>query len=214
MFKRAFITASLVVAIAFMVGACGQDGGKSAPKPEVKSSTTGGGSDAQQALPEGHPPMPSDNEALKFRDVLTKGSQPAGGAYDPSQHTGAVGTGGSMSAKGKDVRLSDELRAKWSVVEIEVSVGDKKNVIEVKVGEKVKVDKTYSVLVDAFIPEYTMFEDHIGTRGDEPKNPAIRVELFEGDKSLARGWVFKKLPDFNSYQSDKLGVVLITPKGS
>jgi hypothetical protein len=203
MFKKGFSVAVLAVAIAFMVSACGQD----SPKVEVKKSATAGESEGKRALPEGHPPMPSDNEALKFRDAIASG-QGAG------QHQTSVSTGSSMSAKGKDVRVTDALRAKWSTIEIEVSESGQKKVIKVKVGEKIKVGNTYSVLVDVFIPEYAMYDDYIGTRGEEPKNPAIRVELFEGDKSLARGWVFKSLPDFNSYNSEKLGVVLLTPKGS
>ncbi len=208
MFKRSFIIMTLIVAVAFMVGACGQDDGSSAPEAGTKGSYSSGGSDTKAQLPEGHPPMPSDNEAYKFRDALTAGSQGSAGV-----DAGKIRSGGSMSAKGKDVRLSDALKAKWSTVEIEVAEAGKKKTLKVKVGEKTKVGKIYSVLVDAFIPEYTMFEDYIGTRGDEPKNPAIRVELFKGDKSLARGWVFKKLPDFNSYQNTKVGVVLLTPKG-
>ncbi len=218
MFKKGLITAALVVAIAFMVGACGQD--SESPKVEVKSSYSSGGSEAGSGgvsdsdaakLPEGHPPMPSDNEAYKFRDALNAAAQ-GGSGLDVSKIRSGVASGGSMSAKGKDVRLSDALRAKWSTVEIEVTEGGNKKEILITVGRKTKIGKNYSILVDAFIPEYTMFEDHIGTRGDEPKNPAIRVELFDGDKSLQRGWVFKKLADFNSYNSDKVGVVLLTPK--
>jgi hypothetical protein len=204
MFKKTFLAVVLVVALAFMVSGCGQD----SPKVEVKSDTEGS-SEAHRSLPEGHPPMPSDNEALKFRDSLAG----MGGGGQAVGMT-SVSTGGSMSAKGKDVRLSDALRAKWSTIELEVSENGQKTVIKVKVGEKIKVGAVYSVLVDVFIPEYAMYEDYIGTRGDEPKNPAIRVELFEGDKSLARGWVFKNLADFNSYQEEKLGVVLLTPRGS
>ncbi|VAV82840.1 hypothetical protein MNBD_DELTA01-250 [hydrothermal vent metagenome] len=214
MFRRAFITTMLIVAVAFMVSACGQDDGSSAPKVETKSSYSNGGSDTKAELPAGHPPMPSDNEAYKFRDALTAGNQGGGGGMDVSKIRSGVSAGGSMSAKGKDVRLSDALKAKWSTVEIEVTEAGKKKEILITVGKKTKVGKTYSILVDAFIPEYTMFEDHIGTRGDEPKNPAIRVELFEGDKSIAKGWVFKRLADFNSYQNEKVGVVLLTPKGT
>ncbi len=211
MFKKGFITACLVVVVAFMVGACGQD--SETPKVEVKSSYSEGGSEVKSELPEGHPAMPSDNEAYKFRDALSAVAQD-GSNLDVSKIRSGVASGGSMSAKGKDVRLSDALKAKWSTVEVEVTVGGNKKEILITVGKKTKVGKTYSILVDSFIPEYTMFEDHIGTRSDEPKNPAIRVELFDGDKSLQRGWVFKKLADFNSYKSDTVGVVLLTPKGA
>jgi len=212
MFKKGFITVGFVVAMAFMVGACGQD--SDAPKVEVKSSYSSGGSDEQQGkLPDGHPPMPSDNEAYKFRDALNAAAR-GGGELDVSKIRSGVASGGSMSAKGKDVRLSDALKAKWSTVEIEVTEGGNKKEILITVGKKTKIGKKYSILVDSFIPEYTMFEDHIGTRGDEPKNPAIRVELFDGDKSLQKGWVFKRLADFNSYKDDVVGVVLLTPKGT
>ncbi len=211
MFKKGFITACLVVAVAFMAGACGQD--SETPKVEVKSSFSDGGSEEKSELPDGHPPMPSDNEAYKFRDALNAAAR-GGGDMDVSKIRSGVASGGSMSADGKDVRLSDALKAKWSTVKIEVTEGGNKKEILISVGKKTKVGNKYSILVDAFIPEYTMFEDHIGTRGDEPKNPAIRVELFDGDKSLARGWVFKRLADFNSYNSDTVGVVLLTPKGA
>ena len=38
------------------------------------------------------------------------------------------------------------------------------------------------------------------------------AKLFDKGKSIAKGWVFERLPDFNSYQHEKYRIVLLPEK--
>ena len=80
------------------------------------------------------------------------------------------------------------------------------------VGSTVPLSGTgFSLRVEVFIPDYAMFEDHIGSRSNEPNNVAVMVELFEGDKPVAKGWVFKAYPTFNSYGHERFTIGLVGP---
>ena len=46
-------------------------------------------------------------------------------------------------------------------------------------------------------------------RPTELNNPAVMVELFEGDKVVAKGWVFELMAQYNSYSHLRYGVTLL-----
>ncbi len=186
MLKKIVILGVLVV---FFAVACGKQEGEKRVVEEKGTVDTAGQS---RSLPEGHP---SVDKGMNMRSAA-------------AQHSGI------KSTKAKEIRLSDEVKAKWKEVEIEVtdSESDAKDVIKVKVGVDSPIGDTgFSVKVSAFVPDYTMFEDYVSTRSDEPNNPAVFVELLKGDEVVASGWVFKKLPTFNSYKHDRFTVALLTP---
>ena len=59
-------------------------------------------------------------------------------------------------------------------------------------------------MVKAYVPDYALSEDAIVSRSNEPNNPAVQVDLLEGDKVVSSGWIFEKLPGFNSYGDDQV----------
>jgi len=160
---------------------------ESAEQPAVAGQA---GQAGQGQLPEGHPSV--------------------GGA--PAGDMAKVEHSGIKSQKG--VVLSEDVKAKWKEVKMEITDTATKSteVLNLKVGETVPLKKNgFKLKVEAFVPDYAIVEDHIESRSNEPKNPAVLVELIEGDKTTARGWVFKDFPEFNSYNSDRIHLTLVSP---
>ncbi len=180
--KGICLTAALAL---FLTTSCGSDDSapqkKAADKPAATAEVTSG------ELPEGHPSIAPEDNAM-----------PAG------SH--------SNLKSARKLQLDDEVIAKWKVVNLEISdnTAGQKKAIKVNVGQKVslKGDGLY-LLVKAYVPDYALSEDAIVSRSNEPNNPAIQVELQEGDKVVSTGWIFEKLPDFNSYGDTRYGLVLL-----
>ncbi len=168
-------------------GGCSAEGEKTAKK-ESPAATEKMQAKESSKLPEGHPAIKS------------------GGMNMMVKH-------GGMKTQ-RQVVVSDEIKAKWKSVQLEVTDRklNTKDVLKVDIGKEVEVGKTgYSIKVEAFLPDYAVFSDHIGSRSTEPNNPAVLVELFKDDESVAKGWVFKNFPTFNSYQHERFALSLVAP---
>ncbi|MBI5599618.1 MAG: hypothetical protein HY890_07780 [Deltaproteobacteria bacterium] len=200
--RRLFI---LAVVAAVFLGACGKKEEAKKPveeKKEVQQTMVEPQQQAPQmqaggagALPQGHP---SIGDMPQQREM-------------PVEHPKGV-----KGKAEKPVRISEAIKAKWKVVDIEVadSTARTKDVVKVSVGVKTPLKDTgYAVKVEAFVPDYTMMENAIESKSAEPNNPAVLVELSKGDKVVARGWVFKKFPTFNSYSNERFTLALLTPVG-
>lgn len=113
----------------------------------------------------------------------------------------------------KEVFLKDEVKARWKEVTLELTEGATKasQAVKAKVGGSVKLDERFKLRVEAFVPDYAIAENRIESRSNEPKNPAVLLELLDGDKVVAKGWVFKDFPEFNSYTDDRFPVKLLGP---
>lgn len=180
-------TAILAIVLTFFLAAsCSkEDTGK------VETSDTAPTITGSEELPSGHPMV---GGAGTVEDLIT---------------------GGHAESKAvKELKISDEVKAKWPVVTIEVldnSTGSTQE-LTIKVGEVTKLNDTgFTVKAEAFLPDYAIFEDHIGSRSNDSNNPAVLVDLAKGGSSVARGWVFGRLPDFNSYDHDRFAVSLVKP---
>ncbi|OGQ57190.1 MAG: hypothetical protein A3J24_06065 [Deltaproteobacteria bacterium RIFCSPLOWO2_02_FULL_53_8] len=146
-------------------------------------------------VPAGHPAPPS-------------GAAPVANV-DAPMHTG-------MKSQ-KAVKLSKEVLAKWNEVQLEITDGasKKKDKVTVKVGASAALkNPAFKLKVEAFVPDYMITEDSIVSRTNEADNPAVLVALLEGDKVVAKGWIFKSLPDFNSYTDQRFPVALIGPSSA
>jgi hypothetical protein len=113
----------------------------------------------------------------------------------------------------KTVSLSDEVKAKWKEVKLELvdNASGAKETVTIKVGGDVKLKEGVKLKVDALVPDYAIAENTIESRSNEARNPAVLLELVEGDKTVAKGWVFRDFPEFNSYNDGKFTVKLLVP---
>jgi hypothetical protein len=182
--RAAFIVSIIFV---FFVAACSREDTEKVEVVEVTPATEF--EEAGQELPAGHPMVSRPVEEL-----------PA--ASHPSAKVA------------KEVRVSEEIKAKWKEVKLEVldNSSETSEVLTMEVGRTTPLKDTgFKLKVEVFVPDYAMFEDHIGSRSNEPRNAAVLVELFEGEKSVAKGWIFKAFPDFNSYGHERFTLALLEP---
>ncbi len=185
----------------FIVTACGNKEEASKGEGTEKAAGTGGTYSApvggSAELPEGHPTI-SPTEPAGLEGITGPADHPAAKAH-------------------KGVKVSDEVAAAWKGVKLGVSdaTAASSETLSIGVGASAKLGESgFTLKVEAFLPDYAMFDDHIGSRSKELNNPAVLVELLEGDKSVAKGWVFKNFPQFNSYKNDRFVLELVEAEAS
>lgn len=160
----------------------------------------------QAGLPAGHAPIDKSKEAAQ-------GSTAPAGAL-PSGHPTTAGGGPEGAKAQRALSISPEVKARWSEAKLEVTDSNTKTKesLTIKVGSTGDLKKKgFKLKVEALVPDYSISDNRIESRSNDPKNPAVLIELFDGDKSVAKGWVFKNFPDFNSYRDDRVGILLVAP---
>jgi hypothetical protein len=114
----------------------------------------------------------------------------------------------------KELDISDEVKATWKEVQIEITDNAAKltKVVTLQVGSVVQLtDEGHHLKIEILVPDYAIAENKIQSRSNEPNNPAVLVDLLEKDKSVARGWVFREFPEFNSFNNPRFHLVLVAP---
>ncbi len=186
-----------VCALVIGLAGCGEKKSQEAPAPAQQATAPqeapAGQPGADAQLPTGHP-----------QTAATEGAQP--GAQPKVDH-------GTIKTQ-KVVKLSDEVKAKWKEVKLEITetASKSKDVVAIKVGSAAKLKKEgFSLKVEALVPDYSIAENRIESRSNEAKNPAVLVELLSGDKSVAKGWIFRDYPEFNSFNDPNVQLKLVAP---
>lgn len=148
----------------------------------------------QPVQPDQKPQMPADHPPLD------KGA-PMGG----SPH------GGAMQKTEKKVVVSDAVKKSWSKVRfqfVDKSTGAKKELVGT-VGGELAIDGTpLKVKIGEFLPEFSMAGGEITSRSNEPKQPAVRVEIYEKGALIHKGWLFAKMPEVHALEHPKYGLTL------
>lgn len=185
--KGAVITFSALL-LAFSLFACSGDkaedaGADKGSTPEV--------SDTNGEIPEGHPTMTDEKLFTEMPD---------------QDHSQLKST--------KPVKVTDAIKSKYRSVNLQVTDNSTgiKDVIKVGVGAKKELKDGFSIRAEVFLPDYSIFDDYIASRSEELNNPAVMVELYEGDKLVASGWVFKEMTQYNSYKHLRFAVALMPMK--
>jgi hypothetical protein len=108
------------------------------------------------------------------------------------------------------VTVPPEVQAKWKAVELSMTPPDgQAQQAKVAVGGEIALRKSPSVVhVLAFLPAFQITDAGATSSTNELDNPAVLVRLRERDQTIAEGWVFQKLPDFNTFKSDKVRIEL------
>ena len=183
------VYAAMLTAIMFLAVSCGDDV-KEMPQGQAE---TGAMPDVIEGstdkLPVGHPTIKSN----ALDEIAQKGHPTMG--------------------SGKEVRVTDETKAKWKEVKVEVIDTEKDTTTShtVKIGSSVKIGDEFSIMAETFLPDYTIFDDHIGTKSEEPSNPALMLRLNKGSETVSKGWIFRNFTDFDSFKNDRFKVRLKTP---
>ena len=183
-YKRLFLV-SASVALLSITGCSGEKKAQEAPQPAAAP---------QQQLPEGHPPT-------------------AQAPMDKTQEDIARAQHANIKTQ-KTVSISNEVKSKWKEARLEVTdaASGASQVLTVKVGEDVKLAEGVRLKVESLVPDYTIVENKIESKSNEPNNPAVLVDLTVNCKSVSRGWVFRDFPEFNSFQDARYPVKLVLGK--
>jgi hypothetical protein len=143
---------------------------------------------------------------------------PAPGGMMPGGMPGGMGEGGAphgpMGGGGaeKQIVVPDAIKGAWKGAKIEVDFKDKKakKQFSVDLNSEFKVpDSPYTLKVGSFLPNFTMAGDTITSKSNDLENPALGVEVFEGGKSVWKGWLYQRFPAIHSFPSEKIGFLLI-----
>ena len=114
----------------------------------------------------------------------------------------------------KEVKLADEVASKWTKAEVDVSDVGIIEHLALNVGDTATLKSGLTLELISLVPDYSIFEDYISSRSNEANNPAVLLSLKDGDREVARGWIFESLPGFNSFKHVSVEVVLTSPSSS
>lgn len=160
-----------------------------------------------EALPAGHPVIDAPPPAISSSDSMPSNhpsiDEDNPGALD-DENFGHPELGGAEI----EIVVPEDVQLTWRVVPLNVMVDGDSSKIQVEVGVPMLLEKSgLELLVEAFLPSYTSDFNTITSISNEPKNPAIMVQLKKSDEVVARGWVFQNLPEYNTF---KHGTVVLT----
>lgn len=140
-----------------------------------------------------------------------KENQPVPNAQVPSMSNPMGPQGAGAPKAEKAVVVPDEVKGKWSKVILVVQDKTTKKSSEhaVKLGSEFDIPGSgLKVMVGEFLPEFIMSESKITSASNEPKNPAVNVEVFESNKSVFKGWLYSKYPTVHPFEHSKYSLSL------
>lgn len=137
--------------------------------------------------------------------AATPASRPADAAHSTDfKHT--------KSGNKSQLDIPAEVKAKWKAVELAYSGKDiPQHKVRISVGSESGIDQSgLRVRVVAFVPAFQSDAGTVTSSSNSPDNPAVLVQLVDKAQVLSEGWVFQKYPDFNTYQSERLQLQLVS----
>ncbi len=199
----AFCSAAVLVLLA----GCGKEPEQVVPEPEKNAATEEVVNDPYQPgapLPPNHPPlepvaengMPADHAQITMDGEMT--------GHPPEVTSGESGD--------VEVVVPEEIKGKWTAVQLSIGNTDGKNEFTIPVGGQTDLADGAVVVVDAFLPDYTSDFEKATSASDTLNNPAILVHVMKQDEVLAKGWVFKNYPEFNTFNSSEITIELLDAK--
>lgn len=137
----------------------------------------------------------------------------AANGADTNPATGRSAPGAGVHGKPNkplELTVPPEVKARWKAVELSVTSRDGgARQATVPVGGDLRLGKSDRIVhVVAFLPSFQMTNSGVTSRSSELDNPAVLVRLSEREQTIAQGWIFQKLPDFNTFRSDEIGIEL------
>ncbi|MCX8027205.1 MAG: DUF2155 domain-containing protein [Thermodesulfovibrionales bacterium] len=128
-----------------------------------------------------------------------------------SSDTPMMNPHGNIKKTEKRIELPDSVRMKWTKAVIVVEDLKNKTRYEqtVNIGSEFTLKNSNIVVrTREFIPDFRMTDTTITTASNELNNPALRIEVYEGDKDIFKGWLYMKFPDIHPFEHERYSIKL------
>jgi hypothetical protein len=112
----------------------------------------------------------------------------------------------------KKISVPAEVKGAWKSVKIEVEFKKDKTrkSFSIPLNSEFKVPGSdLTIRVGDFLPQFAMTADSITSSSNDPKNPAVQVEVSEKGNQIFKGWLFARFPDIHPFLNDQYGVKLV-----
>lgn len=156
---------------------------------------------AGEALPPSHPPLQS---TMPPHPTGNASSVPEVNLQIAAQHPKA------FRKTQLTVAVPDSVRGKWASATLAVSAGGAEELHKVAIGDQIPVGKNQRLRLVHYLPAYSSDFQTVTSSSNEEVNPAVQVQFLSSGQVLAEGWVFSKLPEFNSFRSEQIKVRLVS----
>ncbi|HSW63209.1 MAG TPA: hypothetical protein VLH56_07865 [Dissulfurispiraceae bacterium] len=157
------------------------------------------------AIPQQQPSQPVQPAQAPLMPASHPPVEKSAGPMTGSPH------GAAVEKSEKKVVVPDAVKKSWSKVRlqlVEKATGAKKDIVA-SLGKEMSLEGTpLTIKVGEFLPDFTMAGAEITSRSNEPKQPAVRIEIYEQGKLVHKGWIFAKMPDVHPFEHQKYGLLL------
>lgn len=116
----------------------------------------------------------------------------------PAEHEQAAATVEAPAPMERQVVVPDEVQKKFGAVTLAMTRRPeaKEQRLTLKLGST-QTDDGLTVMARDYLPAFVMQAATITSDGVEESNPAVWVEVREGEAVLFRGWLFRDYPELN-----------------
>jgi hypothetical protein len=121
------------------------------------------------------------------------------------------GDSAAMASKERSIVVPDAVKGTWSrvVLAVQDKTSNTTGEYKVKLKSDFKIPNSdLKIAVGDFLPDFKMSENTLTSGSNEPNNAAVNVEIFEGGKSIFKGWLFSKFPAMHPFQHPKYAITL------
>ena len=122
------------------------------------------------------------------------------------------GDSASMAPKvERTIVIPDEVKGKWSNVVLDVvdKGSNKSGEYTARLKSEFKIPNTdLKIMVGDFLPDFIINGNTLTSASNQPNNPAVKVEVFEGGKSIFKGWLYAKYPAMHPFEHPKYAITL------
>ncbi|MEJ2181968.1 MAG: DUF2155 domain-containing protein [Nitrospirota bacterium] len=135
-------------------------------------------------------------------EPITKPGQPGGEAASPH---------GVMPPVQTQIVVPESVAGKWKAVTLVIENKTTKKSDEVTIpleGEYAIPGSNLKIEVGQFLPDFKMSGSTITSASNELNNPAVHVDVFEGDKQIFTGWLYSKFPAIHPFEHDTYALTL------
>lgn len=146
--------------------------------------------------------------ALSITGCKEKEEPPPAPAHTPTMQQPTV----VMPRGQTTVIVPEEVKGKWDAVVLEIvdKSTNSSQQITIKLGDEYQIpNSNIKIKVGEFLPDFRMDGLTITSASNEPKNPAVHVTIYEGEKQIFSKWLYSKFPTIHPFQHEKYRITLI-----